>query len=137
MLHRPRGVFFVDTLGIHPRIRIEWESRVTFLPRAAWSERDVRAPGVFYTIAPITTWGQFARVQVTTSERFPREPDEAPRGFASGVTYWLMKVEGQWVAVAAIGWVSCHHARRPFPQPLADALRHSRRNHGRPRRCLR
>lgn len=106
ILHMPRGVFFLDTLGLPPRIRAEWGSRVKLLPRSAWHERDVRAPGVFYTIAPITTWGHFARVDVTASERFARKPDEAPRAYASGATYWLMNVDGQWVIVDESHWVT-------------------------------
>lgn len=106
ILHMPRGVFFVDTLGVPARIRDEWRSRVTFLPKTQWIERDTRAPGVYYSIAPISTWGHFARVNVTTSERFARKPDEAPRAYASGVTYWLMYVDGQWVEVALMGWVT-------------------------------
>jgi hypothetical protein len=103
---RPRSVFFLDTLGMPPRIRAEWGSRITFLPKPAWIARDVRAPGVFYSIAPISTWGRFARVQMTISERFARKPDEAPRAYGAGMTYWLMNVDGQWVVVAAMGWVT-------------------------------
>ena len=77
-----------------------------FLPKAEWSERDVRAPGVFYSIAPVTAWGHFARVNVTASERFARKPDEAPRAYASGMTYWLMNVDGRWVIVAESAWVT-------------------------------
>ena len=106
ILHMPRGDFFVDTLGIPPRIRATWRSRVAFLPGTEWNERGVRAPGVFYTVSPITTWGHFARIQVTATERFARKPDEVPRAYASGTTYWLMNVDGQWVMVAQEGWVT-------------------------------
>lgn len=106
ILHRPRGHFLVDSVGLPPRLRAEWGSRVELSSRAAWDARDVRQQAVFYTIKPVTTWGHFARVDVTTEEHFPRKPDERPVAYASGVTYVLMSVNGEWVIVDVSGWVT-------------------------------
>jgi hypothetical protein len=101
-----RGHFFIDTLGLPPRIRAEWGARVELIPQSLWNERDVREPSVYFRIEPIAAWGRFARVQFVATQRFARNPDEAPRAYASGATFWLMNLDGQWVIVGESRWVT-------------------------------
>jgi hypothetical protein len=105
-LHTLRGRCFIDTLGLPPRVRSEWNSRVELISQSLWNERDVRSPSVFYRIEPIATWGHFARLQVTATQRYARKPDERPTVYASGSTYWLMNLDGEWVIVAESHWVT-------------------------------
>lgn len=92
----PRGRIALDTLGIPPRIRAEWGSRVPIMPSIAWTAQDPRESGVFYSIDPISTWGRFARVSLMATARVPRRADERPQAYGSSATYWLMNVDGQW-----------------------------------------
>ena len=104
--HLPRGPVFLDTLRLPPRIRAEWASRVKLMPPDAWIAREARQPGVFYTLGSVTTWGHFARVDVAASGRLARKPDESPQAYAGGATYYLMNVDGAWVAVAELWWIT-------------------------------
>ena len=101
-----RGRIFLGTLGLPPRIRATWGARVKILPQAAWNAADAREGGVFYTIEPIITWGRFARVTVAASERLARRADEPLQEYASGATYYLMNLDGEWVIVAESAWVT-------------------------------
>lgn len=105
-LHMPRSGFFIDSTGLPPGILARWGSRVRLASPSAWNERDTRAGGVLYSIAPIMTWGHFARVKVDVAERLVRKPGEMPQAYASGATYWLMNVDGQWVIVDESRWVT-------------------------------
>lgn len=71
-----------------------------------WNERDVREPSVYYRIDPIATWGHFARLHVTATQRFARPAGERPQPYATGAAHWLMNVDGQWVIVAESRWVT-------------------------------
>jgi hypothetical protein len=106
ILHAPRGQIFVAPAGISSSIRAAWSPRVQFMTRAAWNARDERAAAVFYTIGPIQGWGRFVRVQLNSSERNARAGDQAPAVNASGVTYYLMSLNGDWVIVAMDAWVT-------------------------------
>jgi len=61
---------------------------------------------VFYTMHTVRTWGRFARVEITLSERLDRSADLAPAQFAAGTTYYLMELNGEWVIVDVGGWIT-------------------------------
>jgi hypothetical protein len=45
-------------------------------------------------------------VQINASERLARRAGEAARHYASGNSYYLMELNGEWVVVAQGGWVT-------------------------------
>ena len=106
VLHASRGPIYFNPDGLPSSIRLAWTSRVQFMTPAAWNARDVREAGVFYTISPLRAWGRFARVQLTATESNARAPDQAPLVNASGITYYLMSLNGGWVIVATDEWVT-------------------------------
>ena len=40
------------------------------------------------------------------SERVERDPDAAPRHYASMTRYYLMELDGEWVIVSVEAWVT-------------------------------
>lgn len=106
MLHAPAKRIFLNGDSLPEAIRAKWSTRVEVILPAEWTRRDAREAGVFYTFAPVRAWGRFVRVQVTVSERLARPEGQAPAQYASGNTYYLMELDGEWVVVAAEGWIT-------------------------------
>lgn len=106
MLHAPAKRVFVNSEGLPEPLFARWNTRVEIMSPAEWSGRDAREAGVFYTFAPVRAWGRFVRVQVTVSERLARPEGQAPAQYASSNTYYLMELDGEWVVVAAEGWIT-------------------------------
>jgi len=46
------------------------------------------------------------RLYVDASGRLARREDQAPALYGSGTTYYLMELNGEWVAVSISAWVS-------------------------------
>ena len=105
-VHATIGRIFFDGDSLPDAIRAKWAGRVEIIAHAEWNRRDPRGAGVLYTLAPIQVWGRFARVELTLSERLPRSAGQAPEEYASGNTYYLMNLNGEWVIVAQSGWVT-------------------------------
>jgi hypothetical protein len=106
MLHAPARRIVLNGDSLPEAIRAKWSTRVEIVAPAEWRRGDAREAGAFYTFAPIRAWGRFVRVQVTVSERLARPEGQAPAQYASGNTYYLMQVNGEWVVVAADGWIT-------------------------------
>lgn len=106
MLHAPAKRIFLNGNSLPEAIRAKWASRVEIISPREWSRRDAREVGVLYTFDPVRAWGRFVRVQVTVSERLARPEGQAPAQYASGNTYYLMELNGEWVVVAAEGWIT-------------------------------
>ena len=105
-LHARVGRVLLDAAHLPDVIRARWAGRAEIITSADWNRRDPREGGVFYTVHPIRTWGRFARVELTASERNARSQSEAPAQYASGRTYYLMRLDDEWVIVAEEGWVT-------------------------------
>ena len=73
----------------------------TAMDSETWNGRDLRAGGVLIRLDPSLRVGDLVRLQWSWSSWFPREPDEAPRGYAGWETLWLALTESGWVVVEA------------------------------------
>ena len=74
--------------------------------RADHGDRPLTDAGVLYTLSGVRQAGPFVVVGVTSQERMPRRPGEAPQLFAAGTTYYLMELNGEWVIVSTDMWVT-------------------------------
>ena len=105
-VHAAIGHAYVETKDVTEALHAKWAGHVEFVRPSEWDKADPRAGGVVYTLHPILSWGRFARVEVTLSERVGRAAGETPSQFASGTTYYLEQVGGEWVVVAVDGWIT-------------------------------
>ena len=105
-VHATIGRVLLNAATLPEAIRAKWAGRVAIITSAEWNRRDPRTGGVFYSVAPVRSWGRFARVELTLSERSTRSEGQAPRQYAAGTTYYLMKLNDEWVIVGQDGWVT-------------------------------
>jgi len=96
----------IDKDSVPMPLRAKWAGRAELISQSEWKARDPRVGGVFYTMHTVRTWGRFARVEITLSERLDRSADLAPAQFAAGTTYYLMELNGEWVIVDVGGWIT-------------------------------
>lgn len=104
VLHAPRTRTRINASNLPPALRAKWAARVEIVTAA--DSVDDREAGVTYTVSPVVGFGNFARLQITASERLQRAANQAPEGYASGTTYYLMNRGGEWFIVAMEGWVT-------------------------------
>lgn len=100
-----RPVFLLAD-SLPPAVRERWKVRVHLVSRAEWNARSDRLPAVYYVASPVQRVGPFARLYITYGEREARASDQAPVGYAGGVTLYLLDTEGGWVIVGSEGWVT-------------------------------
>ena len=94
----------IRAAGVPESLRKKWSGKVEFVE--AGHRIDVREAVVVYTIAPVLSTGRFAMVTVNAAEQLARPADSVPAHYASGTTYYLMRVGEEWVIVAASAWVT-------------------------------
>ncbi len=99
------GPYFVEN-GVPEAIRSAWSDRVQAISGDAWRARDPRQPSVFLTFQPVRRLGAFEQVEVIYRVLYAREPDESPRGYAGGWTYYLLSTEAGLRAVAVGSWIT-------------------------------
>jgi hypothetical protein len=105
-LHAAPGRVFVNGDNLPDAVRAKWASRLDIISRAEWNRRDPRQAALLYTFTPVRRWGRFVRVEVGVSERTARPEGHAPAQYASGNTYYLMDLNGEWVVVAWEGFIT-------------------------------
>jgi hypothetical protein len=89
-----------------PALREKWKDRVGLVTGEEWMRRPPSEAGVLYTLFSVRRVGPFVLVQINASERLARRAGEAARHYASGNSYYLMELNGEWVVVAQGGWVT-------------------------------
>lgn len=105
-LHGGSGRIFIESDNVSDSLRAKWAGRVEFISKLEWNRREPREGGTFYSPQQVTTWGRFARVELTLSERISRPAAAGPEGYAAGTTYYLMELNGEWVLVGSEGWIT-------------------------------
>jgi hypothetical protein len=85
----------------------EWVgARATLITDEEWAARDKRQAGMLFDMSPIVVAGPFVRINVSYSVFRDRTPQQAPSGYASGTTLWLLRTESGWVVVGTGGWIT-------------------------------
>jgi hypothetical protein len=100
-----RPVFLVAD-SLPPEVRERWKDRVRLISSADLRLRPDREPGVYFAPPVIERAGPFARVGIRYGERQARAPDEAPVGYAGGLTAYLVETPDGWALVAVGRWVT-------------------------------
>jgi hypothetical protein len=105
--HRPAdGTRFIQADSLPIALRDAWSARFQLIEAREWSARPLHEGGVLYTPSRVRRAGPFVVLSVTASERVERDPDAAPRHYASMTRYYLMDLDGEWVIVSVEAWVT-------------------------------
>jgi hypothetical protein len=106
VLHARREQLAVNAAGLPVAVRTAWADRVRILTPDQRGTIDPREPLVVYTIDEIVGFGNFVRVSVRASEQLRRGASQAPQHYASGMTWYLMRLGSEWVIVSGSSWVT-------------------------------
>jgi hypothetical protein len=105
--HRPAdSTRFIQADSLPTALRDVWSARYQLIEAREWSERPPHEGGVLYIPSGVRRAGPFIVLSVTASERVERDPDAAPRHYASMTRYYLMELDGEWVIVSVEAWVT-------------------------------
>ena len=89
-------------------VGLEWalSDRVQVVDSETWAARPLRLGGVIIRIRPVQTNGPFAMYSWDWTVYERRLPDEAPSGYAGGLTQWLFRTDGGWQVVQTSNWIT-------------------------------
>ncbi|MEJ7811924.1 MAG: hypothetical protein WKG32_16045 [Gemmatimonadaceae bacterium] len=103
---RPTRPVFLLADSLPPALRAKWKDRAAIVTSEEWARRSLREPGDLYTLSSVGRIGPFVRLYMDAAGRLARREDQAPALYGSGTTYYLMELNGEWVAVSISAWVS-------------------------------
>ena len=81
-----------------------WVGKVRIVDREAWLRKPARQGGTLQTMGQVVQWGPFVRLSSSKRTHMNRQPDQAPRGWARGRTFLLLRTEDGWVVVSEGAW---------------------------------
>lgn len=105
-LHARRGRVRLSSENLPPDLAEKWAKKIEILTSADLRQLDPREATVVYTVSQVKGVGPFVRIEMQAAEQLERPADYAPAHYASATTYYLMERDGEWVLVAAEGWVT-------------------------------
>lgn len=105
-LHARRGLVRLSAENLPAELVEKWGKKVEILSSSARGQLNPREATVVYTVSRVTGIGPFARIEMRADEQLARPADHAPAHYASATMYYLMNRDGEWVIVAAEGWVT-------------------------------
>ena len=99
-----RTLFLADSMPA--ALRAKWTGRVPIITSAEWANRSERTGGTLFTLTSVARVGPFARLGIESAGRLDRRADQAPWLYYGGTTYYLMELDGEWVLVTAMSWIT-------------------------------
>jgi hypothetical protein len=92
--------------SVPPALQAKWRDRVRFISLDEWRRMPEGQPAELLTFSGVERVGPFVRVQEHVSGRLPRQPNETPRLFFSGTSYYLLATGDGWAIVDAGMWIT-------------------------------
>jgi hypothetical protein len=105
-LHARRGRVRLSAENLPADLLAKWGTKVEIVTPANRGQIDPREATVIYTVSRVTGVGPFLKIEMRADEQLERPADHTPAHYASATTYYLMNRDGEWVLVAASGWVT-------------------------------
>jgi hypothetical protein len=100
----PRRQLAIATLPTVPaELRSRWSSRFRFIAFADWQRMSEREAGELLSVSGVERIGSLARVHTEIVGRTNRQPNEAPRLYCGGATYYMLET-GAWTIVVVHVW---------------------------------
>ena len=92
--------------SVPPALRAKWRDRVRFVTLDEWRQLPEHQAAELVTFAAVERNGPFVRVQTGIAGRLARQPNETPRLYASGMSYYLLESGDGWVIVDGMMWIT-------------------------------
>ena len=90
-----------------PRALLEkWRTRARFISLDEWRRMSERQPATLVALSSVERVGSFVRASTHVSGRLARQPNEVPRLWAAGTTYYLILTADGWRIVETGGWIT-------------------------------
>lgn len=71
-----------------------------------WKKRDLRNGGHLWKLSPVRQWGPFVMVRWDWTAFERRGPEEAPRGYAGGGHFIMMRTGNGWRILTGGSWIT-------------------------------
>lgn len=92
--------------GLPPGVASRWSRQLQSVTLEEWNRMPPRRAGTLVSVGYARVAGPFAWIQVARDTREERAVEEAPRTWASGVAWTLMRTRAGWVIVAESIWAT-------------------------------
>ena len=97
---------FIRDENLPPGLAEALGDRAQVIDAETWAARPLRLGGVIIRVRPVQTNGPFVMYSWDWTVYRRRSPDEAPSGYAGGLTHWLLRTEEGWRRVSGYGWIT-------------------------------
>jgi hypothetical protein len=96
--------FYVRQDSVPAELRSRWSNRFRFFAFADWQRMSEREAGELLSVSGVERIGSLARVHTEIVGRTNRQPNETPRLYHGGATYYMLETNGAWTIVVVHVW---------------------------------